>query len=147
MPEELDPEPVLSDPCDLLSADQLDELELVEGRDMPDPEQNRCAWEEPDSTALQRVVVEPMENLVDGLNDVYSQQDEAEYFETVTVADHPGVFVAPFDPDDIGDCPLYVAITDELVVSVLAQMPSIAEEEPCSVAEDVAESVIATLRG
>jgi hypothetical protein len=148
VPAPLKTDGILADPCSALSAAQQDDLGMVkpgkatQGAAGPD-----CAWK---STASESnmVSVSLVTANKNGLADIYAKKGANPYFEPVTVAGYPAVSTNISDLRSSGDCPLWVGVTDQLVVVVTAQISTGANKaQPCGVAEKVAEAMVQQLKG
>lgn len=148
VPAPLKTDGILADPCSALSTAQQDDIGMVkpgtstQGQTGPD-----CTWK---STASESnvVSVSPLTANKNGLSDIYAHKTANAYFEPLTVAGYPAVSTNVSDLRSGGDCPLWVGVTDELVVAVTAQIGTGANKtKPCSVAEKVAEAMIQHLKG
>lgn len=141
----LDPELLLSEPCDLLTSSQRDELDLTEDEFYVDDfGDNVCKWRTTDDDAP--ITISADESLDEGLDDVYDQHQEAKYFEPVAVNGYPAVFTANLGTPDDGNCQLFVGTTDQDVARVSTRIPSTAEGDPCELAHNAAEVMIDTLK-
>jgi hypothetical protein len=148
VPTPLDTGGILADPCSALSAAQQDDIGMVKpGTATQGPTGPDCAWK---STASESNVVSisPFTANKNGLSDVYAQKAGSAYFEPLTVGGYPAVSTNVSDLRASGNCPLWVGVTDELSVMVLAQISTGSNKAaPCVVAQKVAEAMIQHLKG
>jgi hypothetical protein len=148
VPAALNADGILADPCSALSAAQQDDIGMVKpGKGDQGPTGPECRWKSAGSS-LNSVEVSPFTANENGLSDIYGQKAAKAYFEPVTVAGYPAVSTNVSDLRSSGTCPLWIGVTDQLVVVVIAQIGTGANKtQPCSVAERVAEAMIQHLKG
>ncbi|TQJ03810.1 DUF3558 domain-containing protein [Amycolatopsis cihanbeyliensis] len=146
VPNPLPVDGILADPCNALSAAQLSRI----GLDAPGTKRetrtgSECVWK---SAAFQdnSVSISPMTANDNGLDGIYANEPEDEYFEPTTIGGYPAVYANVIDSRSNGDCVLWVGVTDELAVSVITQIargPN--ETDPCPVNERVGTAMIEQL--
>ncbi|MFG1646332.1 DUF3558 domain-containing protein [Amycolatopsis sp. NPDC049252] len=148
VPAPLDADGILADPCSALSAAQQDDIGMVKpGSAEQGPTGPECRWK---STAspLNSAEVSPFTANKNGLSDIYAQKASSAYFEPLTIAGYPAVSTNVSDLRSDGDCPLWVGVSDQLVVVVTAQLGEGKNRAtPCVVAQRVAEAMIQHLKG
>lgn len=146
VPEPLDPEMLLSEPCDLLTDTQLDQLGLVEYSSRIDSlGDHECTWAESEE-GTRKISISAMGNNENGLSDIYAQREQYNHFEPTTINGYPAVIADPYTLLEDGACPLYVGITDQLTAYTIAQFPIASDDDPCPITQDVAEAMIDTLQ-
>jgi hypothetical protein len=148
VPAALNADGILADPCSALSAAQQDDIGMVKpGKGDQGPTGPECRWKSAGSS-LNSVEVSPFTANENGLSDIYGQQAGKAYFEPVTVAGYPAVSTNISDLRSSGNCPLWVGVSDQLVVVVTAQLGEGENKAtPCAVAQKVAEAMIQHLKG
>ncbi|MFF1615767.1 DUF3558 domain-containing protein [Amycolatopsis sp. NPDC058278] len=147
VPAALNVDGILTDPCSALSAAQQDDIGMVKpGKANQGPTGPACRWHSA-SSSLNSVEVSPFTANKNGLSDIYAQKAGKPYFEPVTVAGYPAVSTDVSDLRSSGDCPLWVGVSDQLVVVVTAQLGEGKNRAtPCVVAQRVAEAMIQHLK-
>lgn len=138
----------LTDPCAVLSDDQLADF-AVANPGMPSTTGSivenvgpSCTWPNgSDALGVGIVVGNP-----NGLADLYRTRDQEAYFEEVAVNGYPGVFHSGVDLRDRGNCNLAVGITNSVTILSLVQSRMDAQKA-CARAKDVAAAVLDTLKG
>lgn len=148
VPAPLKTDGILADPCSALSTSQQDDIGMVKpGKATQGPTGPDCSWS---STAAEsnKVSISPFTANKNGLSDIYSQKSASAYFEPTTVAGYPAVSTNVSDLRSGGNCPLWVGVTDQLVVVVIAQIATGPNKaQPCVVAEKTATAMIQHLQG
>ncbi|SFP84578.1 Protein of unknown function [Amycolatopsis arida] len=144
----LDPQPLVTDPCGLVTDGQLAELGLEKERERDTATgEKECVWRQtaqPENT----IAVSAFRSNPNGLGDIYDQRNEQEYFDEVTIGGYPAVFASELDRRDDGRCALWIGVTDQVVTSIQTQLdegPDVTA--PCPVAERTGRAVIDTLGG
>lgn len=140
--------PALADePCQALSAEQVQKLGLSQGNAETDNSGPVCIWEYAD-VSVNQVVVGITTKFDHGLADVYKRRDALGYFKETTVAGYPGVVVGKHGPPDKGFCQMYVGLNHKLAPVVTAQLGGGTDYgRPCEVAKMTAENMIQNLEG
>ncbi|MGW4058982.1 DUF3558 domain-containing protein [Amycolatopsis sp. NPDC004747] len=148
VPAPLKTDGILADPCSALSAAQQDDIGMAKpGKATQGPTGPDCAWTS-NGSASNVVSISPFTANKNGLSDIYAQKAGSAYFEPLTVAGYPAVSTNVSDLRSSGNCPLWVGVTDELAVMVLAQISTGSNKpQPCTVAQKVAEAMIQHLKG
>lgn len=148
VPSPLPTDALIADPCtSSLSADQVYKLGLDPGTRSDDQTGPTCKWR---SAAYSSNVVflGPMTANKNGLSDIYADNPKEKYFEPTTINGYPAVYADVTDNRTGGDCLLWVGVTDQLSVSVSAQIldgPN--KSNPCPVVERVATAMVQHLQG
>ncbi|GAA1196718.1 DUF3558 domain-containing protein [Prauserella alba] len=138
------------DPCAALSNSQTQERNLEQGESEPMSDGSpTCIYRYSDGSGS-RVRFVAVQEFANGLDDVYARSDSLAVFEPTEVEGHPAV-VTQTHQDNRGDgfCDLQVGLTDEYVVSLMAQVTESSDDYPqgCAVAEALAGDMIHNLRG
>ncbi|MCR3720474.1 MULTISPECIES: DUF3558 domain-containing protein [Prauserella salsuginis group] len=138
------------DPCAALSSSQTQERNLEQGESEPMSDGSpTCIYRYADGSGS-RVRFVAVQDFANGLDDVYARADSLAVFEPTEVEGHPAVVTQTHRDDrDNGFCDLQVGLTDEYVVSLMAQVTEASEDYPqgCEVAEVLAGDMIHNLRG
>lgn len=130
VPEPLDIEGIVADPCAALTEAQLIRLDVVEpGR----PGTMDCSWSLTTGT-YHGVIV----SLDSSLDEVYASGVN-KYFQETTIAGYPAVYASVLDQRAQGGCNLWVGVTDDVAVGVSTVFLDV---DPCPVAERFATSVV-----
>jgi hypothetical protein len=142
----LNPAPLLSDSCAVLSSSQLSTLGLKTGKPRTNEIGETCTWQYSDGTS-NTVNVVPMVPNKNGLSDLYDQKDQKAYFEPTQIAGYPALYADITDDRSRGQCSLYVGVTDQLAVYILTQLDDGADvTNPCPVADKVGAAMVQTLK-
>ncbi|WP_216212141.1 DUF3558 domain-containing protein [Amycolatopsis aidingensis] len=147
VPEPLPVDGILADPCTALSDTQLSQIGLTApGTNRDTRTGPECVWK---SATFQdnSVSISPMTANDNGLDGIYANEPEDEYFEPTTIGGYPAVYANVIDSRSDGDCVLWLGVTDQLAVSVITQIargPN--ETDPCPVNERVGEAMIEQLK-
>lgn len=148
VPGALPTDALIANPCNGLSASQITTVGLaVPGAESQSDTGPTCKWRSA-VFQLNVVYISPMTVNKNGLSDIYATKGNFAYFEPTTVDDYPGVYASPTDNRSGGDCQLWVGVSDELSVSVSAQIgegPN--KTNPCPATERVATAMIDHLQG
>lgn len=131
-------------PCEVLTDDQLLELELVPGsaRELPDPVTGRCGW----SSAVDDTNPVGMEINSDTtlaiLDLMHNLRNNFERYEPTEVAGHPAIRA-----DDLADnsCALVIAIADHQGVSIEYNLANRPLPDPCEVPRRMGEFILSNL--
>lgn len=142
--------PLRQDPCAALSTAQTRERNLEQGESeaMSDGSPT-CIYNYADGSGS-RVRFVQVQDFTNGLDDVYARADGLAVFEPTEVEGHPAVITQTHQDDrDEGYCDLQVGLTDEYVVSLIAQISASSDDHPqgCEVTEVLAGDMIHHLRG
>lgn len=138
----------LTDPCAMLSDDQLSGFSVTK----PGlPRTNGpiaknvgpgCSWiTDADGFGVSIIIGNP-----NGLADLYRVREKDAYFEEVTVNGYPGVFHERIDLRDRGNCSLAVGITNSVTI-LSHEQGRMDAQRACTKAKDVAAAVLDTLKG
>jgi hypothetical protein len=139
VPEPLDVDELLDDPCEALATEQLDRIGVAEpGKMELDGDDAECRWHLTTSE-LHVVSLSPVESKRAGLSDVYGGKQFNAYFEPTEIDGYPAVYTSALDQRSSGNCELWVGVTDELAVDITTNF---LETEPCPVAEQLATAMI-----
>ncbi|HVV14048.1 DUF3558 domain-containing protein [Amycolatopsis sp.] len=147
VPSPLPTDQLVSNPCSALSADQVTQTGLT-GAGQADQDQAgpRCMWKSATST-FNYVYISPVTANKNGLSNIYALKAQDAYFEPTTVSGYPAVYASIQDTRSAGNCSLWVGVTDQLAVSVTAQIGSGPNKSnPCPVAERIATAMITHLQ-
>ncbi|SEP52012.1 DUF3558 domain-containing protein [Amycolatopsis saalfeldensis] len=142
---------LLSNPCAVIAPSQFDALNFAGAGTKREPANGSlaadCKWASKSNDG-NIVFISPLPVNKNGISDIYSQKAQAAYFEPATIAGYPGVFTDVHDGRPSGNCSLWVGVTDQLAVSVNAQISSDdAKSNTCAIAQNVAEAMIKHLKG
>ncbi|GAA1250443.1 hypothetical protein GCM10009676_41420 [Prauserella halophila] len=137
-------------PCAALSDEQTQERNLEQGESEPMSDGSpTCIYRYSDDSGS-RIRFVQVQDFANGLDDVYARADSLAVFEPTEVEGHPAV-ITQTHQDDRGDgfCDLQVGLTDEYVVSLMAQIDEASDDYPqgCEVTEVLAGDMIHNLRG
>ncbi|KAA9166660.1 DUF3558 domain-containing protein [Amycolatopsis acidicola] len=148
VPSPLPVDSLTANPCTALSADQVTQQGLTgageQGSSQTGPD---CKWKS-STSQLNVVYISPITGNKNGLSDTYALKSKFAYFEPTTVSGYPAVYAEADDSRSIGDCSLWVGVTDQLAVSVSAQIGSGPNKSnPCPVTARVAGAMITHLQG
>ena len=142
---------LLSNPCAVIAPSQFDALNFAgpgtkrEGANASLAADCKWASKSNDGNV---VFISPLPVNKNGISDIYSQKAQAAYFEPVTIDGYPGVFTDVHDGRPSGNCSVWLGVTDQLAVSVNAQITSDdAKSNSCAIAQNVAEAMIQHLKG
>ncbi|MFD2417971.1 DUF3558 domain-containing protein [Amycolatopsis pigmentata] len=137
-----------ANPCDALSADQIDRLGMVgPGRPSRDSIGTMCQWTSASyKTNTMSISLITANDL--GLGNIYNKKSEQAYFEPTTIDGYPAVYASQPDDRSTGDCVLAVGLTDQRMVLVQAQLgDGLNRSNPCPVNERTAKAMIEHLKG
>lgn len=138
------------DPCAALSSSQTRERNLEQGESEPMSDGSpTCIYRYSDDSGS-RVRFVQVQDFANGLDDVYARADSLSVFEPTEVEGHPAVITQTHQDDrDDGFCDLQVGLTDEHVVSLMAQITESSDDYPqgCEVDKALAGDMINNLRG
>jgi hypothetical protein len=148
VPSPLPVDALTANPCSALSSSQVSDLGLTgsgttrQGQTGPD-----CQWRS--ATVYENVLsISPMLPNKNGLSDIYAGKANDAYFEPTTIDGYPAVYASSADLRSSGNCSLWVGVTDQLAVSVIAQIASgVNKSNPCPVTGRVATAMIQHLQG
>ena len=150
VPAALPVDAILADPCTALSAAQADTIGLVsQGAPQNLSGAKFCAWKSATSPSNQ-VSISPVPENKNGLSDTYSISVAKKYkiFQPTTVDSYPAAYSDPVDGSLDGSCSLWVGVTDQLAVMVIAQIGTgVNKSNPCPVAAKVGAAMIEHLKG
>lgn len=146
VPSPLNTASITSDACATLSASARSTLGLGEGTPRTTSNGPSCTFQEADDPGNQIDVTTVTANK-NGLSDVYDTKGNDAYFEETQISGYPGVYAAALDDRSSGKCGLFVGVTDELSVNILAQYDHGAgASDPCPVVAKFGEAMIQTLK-
>jgi Protein of unknown function (DUF3558) len=137
-----------SNPCSALSSDQVTQIGLTGSADLTQGQTGpNCRWRS--ATVSENLVnISPMIVNKNGLSDIYANKAKNAYFEPTTINGYPAVYTDLADLRSTGDCALWVGVTDQLAVSVSAQISfGVNKSTPCPVAQRVATAMVQHLQG
>lgn len=147
VPSPLPTDGLVSNTCSSLSPDQVTQIGLTgTGSQRQGQAGPSCMWHSATSS-LNSVTITAVTFAKNGLSDVYGNQANDKYFEPATIGGYPAVYAGTLDRSG-GDCSLWVGVTDQLAVTVMAQIgngPN--KSNPCPVAERVATAMVQHLQG
>lgn len=147
VPAPLPTDTLLANPCGALSPDQAAQIGLTgAGKADQDEAGPRCQWKSATST-LNAVYISPVPANANGLSDIYANKAKDQYFQPTTIDGYPAVYADVQDTRSIGDCSLWVGVTDQLAVSVSTQIgegPN--KSNPCPVIQRVATAMVQHLQ-
>lgn len=131
-------------PCDVLTDEQLRELELIpeSARELPDPTTGRCGWSSAvDDTNPVGLEINSGTNLA-VLDLLENLRDNFARFELTEVAGHPVVRA-----DDIADnsCTLVIVVADHQGVSIGANGANRPLPDPCELPRRMGEFILSNL--
>lgn len=144
----LDPELLLSEPCDLLTESQRDELGITDGTQSTGSisDEEVCSWKQ-EAESANNIYISALPDTPDGLSTIYANRESGDHFEPVTIDGYPAVFAAKQGTASDDMCKLFVGITDETVASVDSSFLKPQDSEDlCEYAHDAAEAMIDTLQ-
>jgi hypothetical protein len=148
-------------PCASLTAAQLQQLRgSVDAATEPEPHKQSfgpaCFWRASDRGSATGLDVAFL-TAGSGLSSAYAQKGDYAVFEKLPdIQGYPAVVAMSVDGRSTGHCSIQVGVTDQMVVSVQIGVSSVPGangqanqfyKEPCTPAQQVAEAVVATLRG
>lgn len=146
VPSPLNTAAITSDACATLSASARATLGLGDGSSRSTANGPSCTFQEAADPGNQIDVTTVTANK-NGLSDVYDTKANDAYFEEVQINGYPGVFAAALDDRSGGGCGLFVGVTDELSVNILAQYDhGTGATDPCPVVQKFGEAMIQTLK-
>lgn len=148
VPAPLNVDRINANPCDALSADQIDHLGMVgPGRPNRDSIGTMCQWTGASyQTNTMSISLTTANDL--GLGNIYNKKSDQAYFEPTTIDGYPAVYASQIDDRSTGDCVLAVGLTDQRMALVQAQLgdgPN--RPNPCPVNERTAKAMIEHLKG
>lgn len=138
------------DPCQALTADQTQELNLPPAGEPKDrPLGNACQWRNPETRADTEVHF--LDKNPRGLSAEYQAHDDGKfaYFEVLPpIEGFPAVANDVIDDRDIGRCTVVVGVSDEIAFEVPVQLSeaNVGRREPCEAAAEVAGMALATMK-
>jgi hypothetical protein len=145
----LDPAPLISDPCGVLTSSQLNDLGLREGEVRPSNSslvEDGCVYQLA-SGEYNEVTVSAFTANKNGLSDTYAARDRFSYFEPVEIAGYPAVFGAEADRRSDGRCTLLVGLNDQVSAIVITQIDDGPQHsDPCPVAETTGTALIEAMK-
>jgi hypothetical protein len=146
VPSPLNTASITSDACATLSASARSTLGLGEGAPRSTGNGPSCTFQDAADPGNQIDVTAVTANK-NGLSDVYDTKANDAYFEATEISGYPGVYAAALDDRKEGRCGLFVGVTDELSVNILAQYDNGAgATDPCPVVQKFGEAMIQTLK-
>ncbi|GAA4537773.1 DUF3558 domain-containing protein [Amycolatopsis samaneae] len=146
VPAPLNVSSLQSNACAALSPAKLSTLKLGTGTPRSSSGNPSCVYTYTDEPGNQINLAVVTDNK-NGLSDVYDTKANQEYFEPTQVAGYPGVYAAAKDYRTSGQCGLFVGVTDQLSVKILAQLDRGSDAKtPCPVVEKIGEAMIQTLK-
>lgn len=147
VPSPLNAGNITSDACATLNATGRSALSLGDGTPRTTANGPSCTFQEAADPGNQIDVTTVTANK-NGLQDVYDTKANDAYFDETQVNGYPAVYAAAADDRKDGKCGLFVGVTDELAVNILAQYDNGAgATDPCAVVQKFGESMIQTLMG
>ncbi|WP_020669133.1 DUF3558 domain-containing protein [Amycolatopsis nigrescens] len=138
---------LLNRPCDALSAAQTTEIGMVDPQSSQTATGPQCRWRSA-SDRNNTITIQAVTANKGGLDDIYFTKPQSAYFEPVQIGGQPAVYTSNLDARPSGTCVLWVGATDQLAVSVGAQI-SFGQNKtnPCPVAQRAATAMVENLRG
>lgn len=155
----LDMSAYLDNPCGLVPQKMVSRLGYV---DPGEPDTGKtsssaklsgpgCSWTAPDSIKAVDINIQTgnRKNELGGLQGLFDAYERGQYvyWESTTVTGYPAAYNDAVDLRDSGVCSLSIGIADDLTFSVTAAGYTDQPNQACTDAEQVAEQVIATLKG
>lgn len=143
----LDASALKADPCNALSAQQVEQLGLKPGSNGSTTAGPVCEYEYTDvlGNAVSIMITEKFD---EGLADIYKRKDELGYFKETTVAGYPAVYAGQYDDRNKGRCMLHVGLTNNFVPAVFTALDGGSDRSrPCDVVKMTAEAMIKNLKG
>jgi hypothetical protein len=139
----------LSDPCSVLTADQVSRLNVGEGKKSQGNLGPVCDWR--NAATGGDINVEFLSGSREGLSAVYQANDQGQYefFEPVAgVSGFPAVFAGNASDKSLGMCFIYIGLSDELALqlSVTQSLNKQGSAEPCDVTKAVAQVAVQTMK-
>jgi hypothetical protein len=129
--------------CELLTRDQLLELGLDPATAQPDSflRGETCSWRFADGSTRAGVGLS-VDPAAQKLPDFYRLRNTSTNFQILDIAGHPAV---RSDDRPVGDCSLYVAVSDLQILSTNGYADGRALPDPCAPARRMAELVLSNL--
>jgi hypothetical protein len=146
VPAPLSTQKLIADPCSALSDDDAAKIGLISPGKLDNSQPVSCNW-----TSTQfpgnGISVAPMTQNKNGLSDIYAQKAQQAYFEPTTIEGYPAVYADKSDNRASGTCFVWVAVTDQLAVSVGGIFGSGQHKsDPCGFLGNVATAVVNHLK-
>ncbi|MGH3864323.1 DUF3558 domain-containing protein [Actinokineospora sp.] len=148
----LDASAFLTQPCALLTAEQLAALNVTKpgkpatSGGIAETVGPYCGWsdnrEDPHRGYSAGIII----GNKNGLSDMYRSKKQFAYFEPTTVDGYPGIFYDAADQRDRGSCNMAVAISDTVLIRVSERASDSVGRASCDGATKLAESVLANLK-
>ncbi|MFE0019982.1 DUF3558 domain-containing protein [Amycolatopsis sp. NPDC059021] len=146
VPAPLNVSSIQSNACATLSSAKVSQLKLSPGTPRTGSAGPSCTFTYADDHGNQ-IDVSTVTANKNGLSDVYDTKANDEYFEPTQIAGYPAVYAAALDHRGKGKCGLFVGVTDQLSVNILAQLDNGADAKtPCPVVAKVGEAIVQTLK-
>lgn len=147
VPTPLKVDRISANPCDSLSADQIDQLGMVgPGRQTKAAGGPTCQWtgaSYPSNTMNIGVITANDA----GLGNVYGKKSDQAYFEPTTIDGYPAVYASQVDDRSTGNCALWVGLTDQRMALVEAQLSDGPNKpNPCPITERTAKAMVEHLK-
>lgn len=155
----LDASGYLNSPCEIVAQNSLSKLGYTDTGQNRTEDSNgtsaisgpSCGWLHPDSAKTISVLLQTgnRENGLGGLDGNYRayQQGQYAYWEPARIDGYPAAYSDISDMREQGRCRLIVGIADDLAFDVQASSYFDQPNQACIDAKQVAEQVIATLKG
>jgi hypothetical protein len=139
------------DPCQSLTADQTEPLNLPpNGKPMENVALgNGCEWKNTESRGYAQIVFADGDQ--DGLSSEYQANEDGdwEYFEELPKIDgYPAITRAGTDSRDVGHCIVVVGVADDMVFESIGQLSeaNIKQKDPCEMAALAASLALQTMK-
>lgn len=141
---------LVSTPCDALSSSDRSRLGFDEGEDREistEVDALACSWHYAE-TSGNRVDLSVTSGTQRGLSTIYEKQSQYGYFEPTEISGYPAVYASTLDNRDDGECGLWVGVSDQTMLFIMSNLDDQPDfDDPCGVADRVAEAAIANLGG
>jgi len=148
VPAPLNAERVSNDPCSVIAEADASAAGLASpGTVFQTPAGIGCRWQG-SKYDTNKIFISPLTSEHTGLSGIYANRAQDKYFEPANIEGYPAVFAAQSDLRSHGTCVLWVAVTDELAVSVNSSiLDGSSAGDPCPVVQQVATAMIRNLEG
>ena len=138
-------------PCDTLTEDQTEPLNLpASGEPMKNVALgNGCEWKNKESRGYAQIVF--ADGAQDGLSSEYQANEDGdwEYFEELPdIEGYPAISRAGTDSRDVGSCVVVVGVADDMVFESIAQLSraNVGQKDPCEMAALAAGLAVRTMK-
>jgi hypothetical protein len=137
------------DPCQTLTADQAQDLNVPPSGELKTdtPLGNACLWRNKETGADAEIHFSSEDPR--GLSAMYDTKDEYAYFEELSPIDgYPAVATDILDDRDIGRCTVVVGRADEITFDASVQLSeaNVGKKDPCEAAVQVAGMALKTMK-